>query len=91
MEQSFVRPQNGWAYAKSSLPRGRLGKTPYVECLVGTIRRERLDHVIIFNEPGLRRLLRNYFQYYEQCAARISPWTKMFLSLALSNLPRSAL
>ncbi len=31
---------------------------------IGSARRERLDHVIIFNEPHLRRLLRNSVDYY---------------------------
>jgi hypothetical protein len=25
----------------------------------------RLDHVIVFEEAGLRRILKGYFQYYE--------------------------
>ena len=38
----------------------------YVERLIGSIRRECLDHVLIFNERGLRRILRSYFDYYEK-------------------------
>ena len=30
---------------------------PYVERVIGTIRRECLDHVIVFNEAGLYRHL----------------------------------
>src|SRR5713101_6343984 len=37
----------------------------YVERLIGSVRRECLDHVMIFSEPGLRRILRSYFEYYE--------------------------
>lgn len=36
----------------------------YVERVIGSIRRECLDHVIVFNEDTLRRTLRLYFQYY---------------------------
>ena len=36
----------------------------YAERLIGSIRRECLDHVIVFHEPGLRRVLRSYFEYY---------------------------
>src|SRR5437867_4898195 len=36
----------------------------YAERLVGSIRRECLDHVIVLNEPSLRRILRSYFDYY---------------------------
>jgi hypothetical protein len=39
-------------------------QSPYVERLIGTIRRECLDHVIIVSERQLRRLLRTYFTYY---------------------------
>jgi len=38
----------------------------YVERLIGSIRRECLDHVMIFSEQGLRRVLRLYCEYYEK-------------------------
>jgi hypothetical protein len=34
--------------------------------LIGSIRRDCLDHVLVFNERGLRRILWVYFDYYEQ-------------------------
>jgi hypothetical protein len=37
-----------------------------VERLIGSIRRECLDHVIVFNEASLRRILTSYFYYYER-------------------------
>jgi putative transposase len=39
---------------------------------MGSIRRECLDHVIVFNESGLRRILREYFKYYERCRTHLS-------------------
>ncbi|NIO28950.1 MAG: transposase [Candidatus Latescibacteria bacterium] len=39
-------------------------QNPYVERIIGSIRRECLDHVIIFNEKHLRRVLNAYFRYY---------------------------
>ena len=36
----------------------------YVERLIGSIRRECLDHLIIFNEAHLRRVLSTYATYY---------------------------
>jgi hypothetical protein len=39
-------------------------QNPYAERLIGSIRRECLDHVIVFNESSLRRLLNRYFTYY---------------------------
>jgi hypothetical protein len=38
-------------------------QSPYVERLIGSIRRECLDHVIVLSEKQLRRLLRSYFAY----------------------------
>ncbi len=37
---------------------------PYVERLIGSIRREVLNHVIILNEGHLKRILKRYFSYY---------------------------
>ena len=36
----------------------------YVERLIGTIRRECLDHMIVFNEPFLHRHLQSFIAYY---------------------------
>ena len=36
----------------------------YVERVIGSIRRECLDHVIVANEGGLRRVLVGYVAYY---------------------------
>jgi putative transposase len=44
----------------------------YVERLIGSIRRECLDHVIILNETGLRRILKSYFEYYERSRTQLS-------------------
>jgi hypothetical protein len=38
-------------------------RSPYVERLVGSIRRECLDRVIVFNEWQLRQILDSYFDY----------------------------
>ena len=39
---------------------------PYVERLIGSIRRECLDHVIVLNERHLKRILAGYFNYYHR-------------------------
>jgi len=41
-------------------------QNPYVERLLGSIRRECLDHVIVFNDKHLRRVLKQYFRYYHE-------------------------
>ena len=41
-------------------------QNPYVERVIGSIRRECLDHVIILNQRHLRRLLRAYLAYYHR-------------------------
>ena len=48
------------------------GRSPYVERLIGSIRRECLNHVIIFNERHLRRLLKSYFEYYHGARTHLS-------------------
>ena len=38
-------------------------QNPYVERVIGSIRRECLDHVILLNKTHLRRVLTSYIQY----------------------------
>ena len=47
-------------------------QNPYVERLVGSIRRECLDHVLVWNSRSLRRTLQSYFAYYESCRTHLS-------------------
>jgi transposase InsO family protein len=44
----------------------------YVERVIGSIRRECLDHVIVFDEESLRRTLRSYFCYYHRSRLHLS-------------------
>jgi putative transposase len=44
----------------------------YVERLIGTIRRECLDHVIVFNETSLRRRLQGFSEYYHYSRTHLS-------------------
>jgi transposase InsO family protein len=65
-------------YGGAFIPRAELGietlLTPVhapkansiAERLVGTVRRECLDHMIIFNERHLRRLLKEYAEHYNR-------------------------
>jgi hypothetical protein len=47
-------------------------QNPYAERIIGSIRRECLDHVIIFNETHLRRVLACYFRYYHRSRTHLS-------------------
>ena len=44
----------------------------YVERVIGSIRRECLDHVIVLDEEGLRRVLTSYFSYYHNSRLHLS-------------------
>ena len=44
----------------------------YVERVIGSIRRECLDHVIVFGESSLRRTLSSYLSYYHQTRPHLS-------------------
>ena len=43
-------------------------QNPFVERVIGSIRRECLDHFLILNEAHLRRLLRAYVAYYNHAS-----------------------
>jgi putative transposase len=44
----------------------------YAERLIGSIRRECLDHVIVWNERGLQRVLKAYVAYYQRSRTHLS-------------------
>ena len=47
-------------------------QSPFFERIIGSIRRECLDHVIVPNAQHLRRILRQYFAYYPTCRTHLS-------------------
>ena len=47
-------------------------QNPFAERVIGTIRRELLDHVIVLNEGHLRRRLRSYLGYYHQSRTHLA-------------------
>ena len=47
-------------------------QNPFAERLVGSIRRECLDHVIVWNQRSLRRTLRSYFAYYQRSRTHLA-------------------
>ena len=44
----------------------------YVERIIGSVRRECLDHVIIFGERHLRGVLSSYFHYYHKTRTHLA-------------------
>jgi transposase InsO family protein len=59
IDQVIIAPRSPW-------------QNPYVERVIGSIRRDCLDHVIVSNERHLRRILRDYFDYYHSCRTHLS-------------------
>ena len=55
----LIAPQSPWQNA-------------FAERLVGSIRRECLDHVVVLGEKHLRRILKSYFDYYEKSRTHLS-------------------
>ena len=51
IEEVQIAPRSPW-------------QNPYCERVIGSIRREALDHVIVLNERHLHRVLRSYMDYY---------------------------
>jgi transposase InsO family protein len=47
-------------------------QNPYVERVIGSLRRECLTHVIVFNETHLRRILRAYLAYYHRSRTHLA-------------------
>jgi len=47
-------------------------QNPFVERIIGSIRRECLDHVIVLSENHLRRILKSYFEYYHRSRTHLS-------------------
>jgi hypothetical protein len=59
IKQVLIAPRSPW-------------QTPYVERAIGSIRRECLDHVIVFNEGHLRRILLSYLRYYHRSRTHLA-------------------
>lgn len=53
IEEVLIAPQSPW-------------QNPFVERLIGTIRRDCLNHVIVFSAAHLRRIITRYLDYYHR-------------------------
>ncbi len=58
-EEVLIAPRSPW-------------QNPYVERLIGSIRREFLDHVIVVNDRHLERILKSYFAYHHRWRTHLS-------------------
>jgi putative transposase len=47
-------------------------QNPFVERLIGSVRRDCLDHVLVLSERHLRRILARYFAYYHRARTHLS-------------------
>ena len=47
-------------------------QNPFAERLIGSIRRECLNHVLVLSERHLRRILTRYFAYYHQARTHLA-------------------
>jgi transposase InsO family protein len=60
----FVRRVKGLGMSEILIAPRSPWQNPFAERVIGSVRRECLDHVIVLNERHLRRLLRRYLAYY---------------------------
>ena len=59
IEEIMISPRSPW-------------QKPYCERLIGSIRRECLNHMIVLSEAHLKRILKSYFQYYHKARTHLS-------------------
>jgi putative transposase len=59
IDEVLTAPQSPW-------------QNPFAERLIGSIRRECLDHVLVLGERHLRRTLTRYFAYYHEARTHLS-------------------
>ena len=59
IEEVLIAPQAPW-------------QNPYCERMIGSIRRDCLDHLLVLNERHLYRILADYFDYYHNSRPHLS-------------------
>ena len=59
IEEVITAPRSPW-------------QNPYVKRLIGSIRRECLDHMIVLGQGHLQRILTEYFEYHHDARAHLS-------------------
>ncbi|MGH1477874.1 MAG: integrase core domain-containing protein [Geminicoccales bacterium] len=69
---TFCRPFGRDAEGRLLIAPRSPWQNPYVERVIGSIRRDCLDHVIIVNEHHLRRILNRYLDYHHSSRTHLS-------------------
>ena len=64
--QVFTRRVRAMGIRDRPISPGSPWQNPYVERLIGSVRRDCLDHLLIFGEQHLRRVLTAYSHYYNE-------------------------
>jgi len=59
IDEVLTAPQSPW-------------QNPFAERLIGSIRRECLNHVLVLGEQHLRRILTRYLSYYHQARTHLA-------------------
>ena len=59
IEETVTAPRSPW-------------QNPYAERVIGSIRRECLDHLVILGELHLKRILASYAEYYHSARTHLS-------------------
>jgi len=59
IEEVIIPPRSPW-------------QTPYVERVIGTLRKESLDHVIVLGDTHRRKIMKKYIGYYLQSRCQLS-------------------
>jgi transposase InsO family protein len=59
IEEVVIAPRSPW-------------QSPYVERVIGTLRRECLDHFVVLSENYLRQIVRQFLTYYHETRTRLA-------------------
>jgi putative transposase len=72
MVHDFVAPVDGLDVKQVPISARSPWQNCYAERIIGSIRRECLNYVIVMNEWHLRRILKSYFGYYHRSRRHLS-------------------
>ena len=70
--ESFRARVEGMSIEEVRIARRSPWQNCYVERVIGSVRRDCLNHVIVINDNHLRRILKDYFRYYHESRTHLS-------------------